>query len=149
MTSDDERPDGLDSLNDPGEERVPIYSYPAKYRWLFTTCLVIGTLAAWGFRVWVELYRDTSDTWHATLDAILNALPMSSFTGVMVGIITVEVYIVVGELLQMRRKKREAEHEAELKEARDRADKAEARLKESETENAKLRQERDRNDSRQ
>lgn len=60
---------------------------------------------------------------------------------------------MVGELLQMRRKKREAElkaeHEAELKEARDRADKAEARLKESEAENAKLRQERDRNDSRQ
>ena len=54
---------------------------------------------------------------------------------------------MVGELLQMRRKKREAELEAELKEARDRADKAEARLKESE--NAKLRQERDRNDSRQ
>ena len=60
---------------------------------------------------------------------------------------------MVGELLQMRRKKREAElkaeHEAVLKEARDRADKAEARLKESEAENAKLRQERDRNDSRQ
>ena len=105
------------------EERVPIYSYPAKYRWLFTTCLIVGTLVIWGIRIGLEWAVETTDTWKATLDAILNALPMSGFTGVIIGIITVEVTIVVGELLTIRRKKLEAR--AENAEAR--AEKAEAR----------------------
>ena len=117
------------------EERVPIYSYPAKYRWLFTTCLIVGTLVIWGIRIGLEWAVETTDTWKATLDAILNALPMSGFTGVIIGIITVEVTIVVGELLTIRRKKLEAR--AENAEAR--AEKAEARLKDAEAENPELR----------
>ena len=108
MTSATGQREDIDGLHDPGEERVPIYSYPAKYRWIFTTCLVVGTLAVWVYRVVVELRVETADTWNATVDAILNALPMSGFTGVIAGIITVEVRIVVGELLQMRREKMKA-----------------------------------------
>lgn len=130
MTNDDERRD------DPGEERVPIYAYPAKYRWLFTTCLVVGTLAAWVYRVVVELGVETADSWNATADAILNGIPMAGFAAVIVGIITVEVAIVVGELLQMRREKMKAkykESEAKHKESEARAEKLAA-------ENADLRQ---------
>ena len=27
------------------EERIPIYSYPARYRWIFSTFLILGTVA--------------------------------------------------------------------------------------------------------
>ena len=52
---------------------------------------------------------------------------MSGFTAVIAGIITVEVRIVVGELLKMRREKMKAKY------------------KESEAENAELRQRLERN----
>ena len=52
---------------------------------------------------------------------------MAGFAAVIVGIITVEVAIVVGELLQMRREKMKAKY------------------KESESENAELRQRLERN----
>ena len=134
MTSDDERRD------DPGEERVPIYAYPAKYRWLFTTCLVVGTLAVWVYRVVVELGVETADTWNATVDAILTALPMSGVAAVIVGVITVEVRIVVGELLEMRRKRLTAslrESQAETEKAQARGDEFEAKHKESQAETEK------------
>ena len=137
------------------EERVPIYSYPAKYLWLFTTCLIVGTLVIWGIRIGLEWAVETTDTWKATLDAILNALPMSGFTGVIIGIITVEVTIVVGELLTTRRKKLEAraanaearaeKAEARVEETEARAENAEARLRDAEAENAKLRAQLERN----
>ena len=137
------------------EERVPIYSYPAKYRWLFTTCLIVGTLVIWGIRIGLEWTVETTDTWKATLDATLNALPMSGFTGVIIGIITVEVTIVVGELLTTRRKKLEAraanaearaeKAEARVEETEARAENAEARLRDAEAENAKLRAQLERN----
>ena len=137
------------------EERVPIYSYPAKYRWLFTTCLIVGTLVIWGIRIGLEWTVETTDTWKATLDATLNALPMSGFTGVIIGIITVEVTIVVGELLTIRRKKLEAraanaearaeKAEARVEETEARAENAEARLRDAEAENAKLRVQLERN----
>ena len=137
MTSDDERRDDL------GEERVPIHAYPAKYRWLFTTCLVVGTLAAWVYRVVVELGVETADTWNATADAILNGIPMAGFAAVIVGIITVEVAIVVGELLQMRREKMKAranEFEAKYKESEAKHKESEARAEKLAAENADLRQ---------
>ena len=124
------------------EERVPIYSYPAKYRWLFTTCLIVGTLVIWGIRIGLEWTVETTDTWKATLDDILNALPMSGFTGVIIGIITVEVTIVVGELLTIRRKKLEARAEnaeTRAEEAEARVEKTEAKLRDAEAENAELR----------
>ena len=52
-----------------------------------------------------------------------------------------EVRIVVGELLQMRREKMKAQY----KESKARADESEARFKESEAENAELRQRLERN----
>ena len=118
----------------PGTRNRQLYSYPAKYRWIFTTCLVVGTVALWIYRVVVELGVETADTWNATVDAILNALPMSGFTAVIVGIITVEVRIVVGELLEMRRKKLTAS----LRESQARAEKLAAELEKSRAEAEKL-----------
>ena len=83
----------------------------------------------------MELKVESGDTWKATVDALLDALPMSGFTGVIVGIIAVEVAIVVGELLRMRRRRLAQENRrlrADLEEQRGRAEKAEA-------ENAELR----------
>ena len=95
-------------------------------------------------RVWLEWAVETTDTWNATADAILNALPMSGFAAVIVGVITVEVTIVIGELLEMRRKRLTAnlrESQAETEKAQARGDEFEAKHKESQAETEKARTE--------
>ncbi len=136
MADDDKRPDGLDSPNDPGEERVPIYSYPAKYRWLFNGFLIFGSLGVWVYQVVTELLVETGDTWKTTSDAIINAIPVSGLTGVVAGIIAVEVKLVVSELLKMRQEKMRAkyeESEARRKQAEAEADDLRKRLEKSES----------------
>ena len=61
---------------------------------------------------------------------------MSGFTAVIAGIITVEVRIVVGELLQMRRKRLTAN----LRESQAETEKARAEAEKLADENADLRQ---------
>ena len=106
MTSDDG-----EKQTDPGDERVPIYSYPVKWRWVFNSCLVFGTLAVWIYRVVAGLLVERPDHWKTAVDAILDPIPASGFTGVIAGIIIVEVSRVVSELLEMRRKKKDDEIE--------------------------------------
>ena len=79
---------------------------------------------------------ETGDTWKATSDAIVNAIPVSGLTGVVAGTIAVEVKLVVSDLLRMRQEKMKAKYEAEKAE-REKAE-AEAadlrkRLEESES----------------
>ena len=89
-------------------------------------------------------------------DAILDALPVSGFTGILIGIIAVEVALVIGELLAIRRKradreirqlKREnAELQSKVSEADAKVSEVEAKVSEVEAENADLRQKLERND---
>ena len=149
MTDDGRGDERLDDRIDPGEERVPIYSYPAKYRWIFTTCLTLGTLAVWGYRISLELGLDPRSPTKEMKDAILDALPVSGFTGILMGIIAVEVALVIGELLAIRRKRADREIrqlKRENAELQSKVSEADAKVSEVEAENADLRQKLERND---
>ena len=106
MTSDDGK-----KQTDPGDERVPIYSYPVKWRWVFNSCLVFGTLAVWIYRVVAGLLVERPDHWKTAVDAILDPIPASGFTGVIVRNNHRGGKQSVSELLEMRRKKKDDEIE--------------------------------------
>ena len=82
-----------------GDMRVPIYSYPLRYHRLFSGCFIVLTLGLWGVRVWQELAVETADSRWETTESILVALPVTGVGSVILGLIIVEVFAVLADLV--------------------------------------------------
>ena len=124
---------------DGGQERVPIYSYPRRFRSLFSICLLLGTAGICGVRVWLKLGdAGFGDNLKTTTDIALDVLPTSGISSVIIAIVIMEGIEVIAELLKNREKDRKiselaAQREAAMQEAkqeRARAETAEAKVEE-------------------
>lgn len=70
-----------------------------RFRPLFSTCVVFGTLVIWAIRVWLKLGEaGFSGSWSTTTEIILDALPWSAISSVILAIIVVKVAEVLSGL---------------------------------------------------
>ena len=90
--------EGFDDLHD----RVPIYSYPRRFRILFGSCLVLGTLGICAVRVWLEFALGLAFSWNQLAATTLDLLPGSGISSVIVGVILVEGATVLAEIVRNR-----------------------------------------------
>ena len=133
----------LDELD--GEENsVPIYSYPHKYRWLFNTCLMVGTVGICGTRAQTRLGgAGFSDDWDTTREIVFELLPTSGISAVIIGVIAVQSVVVlkeVYEVLSQLIKRKQEKLAKQLDTAKEERDKEKARADKAEAEIAELRQ---------
>ena len=119
---------------DDGDDRVPIYAYPKRFHWLFGASLVIGTVVICILRVWLEPGGPGfGGGGKATTNAILEAIPTSGISSVIIGITLMEVFGVIADLF---RSKELAQKNKKLEKELGGAKKD---LEEAKAENAKLR----------
>lgn len=114
---------------DDREERIPIYSYPSQYQRAFTLISLVLTIVGIGVRVWIEVQWADTDSARETIDAIIVGIPIVWLIGVVTAILSVEVYGMIKDYLNLRRVRAELETTgAERDIAVRRAEAAEAKI---------------------
>ena len=100
---------------DDRKERIPIYSYPARYQQLFAL-ISLGLTVGFGIiTVWIEWDWADGDSARETINNILVGLPIGWLLGIIVAIIAVEVSGVIKDYIDLKKARAEAKAEAKAR----------------------------------